>query len=109
MATLEKKDSGRAQFNMFLFGVIAYIPLTLMVAYIRTRMWNWFLVPYLDAPTMSVLPMAGIGIFIGMFRRSTSDTPPPPIRDRVVNFIAELLGGWLSYWVAYLLHSYLTK
>lgn len=103
------EPSDKAELWWFVFGVIAWLPLALLSAWIRTRIWNWFLVPYFEAPTVSVLAMLGLGMFVGCFTATKFSKKPLPIITRISHLVIEIVGALCAYWGAYLLHLYLTR
>ena len=50
--------------------VIGLIPLMLLVAWMRVKMWEWFAVPYFHLPRVSVWLMLAVGLFMSTFQPS---------------------------------------
>lgn len=48
--------------------VILSIPLDLLTAWVRVQLWDWFAVPYLHLPHLSVWVMWGLGLLAFTFR-----------------------------------------
>ena len=59
--------------SFFAFIIICTIPLALIGAWARMKMWDWFIVPYFHLPHVSLWLMYALGLFVSMWRAS-SDT-----------------------------------
>jgi hypothetical protein len=46
--------------------LILAIPVALWVSFVATYLWEWFIVPVFHAPSLGVLQMWGIFLFIGL-------------------------------------------
>lgn len=88
--------------------VIALIPLMLLTAWMRVKMWDWFAVPYLHLPHVSVWLMLAIGIFL-----STFNTDAPALKDEYyaskagARFIGQLLITSIGFGLAWAIHAWI--
>lgn len=55
--------------GILVFGAImvATFPLALMCAWARVKLWDWFAVPYLHVPHVSIWVMYGLGLIANSF------------------------------------------
>jgi hypothetical protein len=58
--------------SYFAFLVLCTIPLALIGAWARMKMWDWFIVPYFHLPHVSLWLMYALGLFVGMWHTSAS-------------------------------------
>lgn len=48
--------------------VMAFLPLYVLEAWLRSMMWSWFAVPYLHLPVITLWPMLGLDLLISSFQ-----------------------------------------
>jgi len=94
----------------FALLLLSSLPFSLIGAWARVKMWDWFVVPYLHLPHISIWVMYGLTLLIGSFSDSPSEKQSnekkkffamyvPVLARTAMNLIALLL--------AYFVHTYI--
>ena len=95
---------------LFVAAVVAMIPLALLVAWMRMKIWDWFMVPYFHLPHISVLLMYAIGLFIASFRAGTRSLKNEYYATGFFsNLCGEFAVTWVGFGIAYALHVWWLK
>jgi len=94
-----------------LVAVLFMIPIGLIFAWIRVKMWDWFIVPYFHAPHISVWLMFAIGCLLATNHGSSY----PPLKEefystgKASRALAPFAGHLLGFFLAYVLHVTVLK
>lgn len=90
--------------------IIGLLPLALLAAWMRVRMWNWFIVPYFHLPRIGVLLMYVIGLFLSTFRGGTRSLKDEYYANTFLsNWFSEFCVAWVVFGMAYVVHLYWLK
>lgn len=90
--------------------IIAFIPLYLMTAWMRSVMWSWFAVPYLHLPPVDIWPMFGIGLLVSAFSVKIPSLKKEMYDSGLGSRIASaLIGEWVVFGLAYAIHHWILK
>jgi len=90
---------------------ILFIPLGLISAWMRVKMWDWFAVPYFHLPHISVWLMFVVGMFISTFLVGQTPTLKKEFYDAgpVARVIVPIGVQWMAFFTAYLIHIWILK
>jgi len=90
---------------------VLFLPLYLFAAWMRVKMWDWFMVPYFHAPHVSVWLMFAIGLFVSLFQNSAH----PELKKEFYK-ASEAARIWgpivvqlITFGLAYLIHIWILK
>jgi hypothetical protein len=95
-------------------GIVIYVvflPLGLLMAWMRVKMWDWFIVPYFHLPHVSVWLMYGIVILF----TSIAYNPNPELKNdlykasQAARIAMPFAVQFMGFLVAYLIHVWALK
>jgi hypothetical protein len=94
-----------------IFIYILFLPLALLTAWMRVKMWDWFVVPYFHLPHIAVWVMFGLGIFISsIFYNYNPELKDDHYKASIGLRIATPIAmQWLGFLIAYLIHIWILK
>lgn len=87
---------------------VLMLPFTVLSAWIRLQVWEWFAVPYLHLPHLTLWSMFGVGVLIGLFRthewnrddkKSTSSIFSNMAIELSLEFMALGVGYAVYHWI----------
>ena len=116
--TVEKDKYSLAEAGLILAGLpalfvavcAATIPLGILAAWMRVKMWDWFMVPYFHLPHIGVPLMYAIGLFIVSFRAGTRSLKNEYYATGFFsNGCSEFVVSWVGFGIAYALHVWWLK
>ena len=87
---------------------VATFPLAMLTAWIRWRLWGWFVVPYLHLPMVPYWAILGLGLLIGTFSSMTQPNGyNPTTKEKVIIFVSHYAVQFTLLSIGYLVHTYL--
>ena|ERR1700677_737200 len=91
------------------FIMVATLPFSMLTAWARVKLWNWFVVPYLHLPPIPFWAMFALGIFAATFRgtKLKESDYKPEIKDYVTWFAADVIGSLLAVFVGWVIRTHL--
>ena len=95
---------------MVAVAFLLMLPIGLLLAWVRVKLWVWFVVPYFHLPVISFWEMYALSILIGTFvnysKPTAKEEPKPGFRENAVSMCTNV-GGWLlALGIGYLIHHY---
>jgi len=120
MGTIEKKYTLLESFLIFVFGgvavgvivpfmVVVTFPLTMLSAWIRLTLWNWFAVPYLHAPAVPYWAVVGLGVLVNTFSQSSSPNGYKPKASETFSMILmPVVVQLIGLGIAYIIHTHIS-
>lgn len=79
-------------------------------AYVAVKLWGWYITPTFHVPAPSYLVAVGIGLFVSLYTKRSSDSADETLTVKVdqtkfsLGFIATPLLVWFLGWI---IHAYL--
>ena len=94
--------------SFFAFMVVCTIPLALIGAWARMKMWDWFIVPYFHLPHVSLWLMYALGLFAGMWRApSSAEAESEKKKNAFVTVAAWNLMQLVAVLLGYIVHRWI--
>jgi hypothetical protein len=95
-------------------GVVTVIslPFSILVAWVRVQLWNWFAVPYLHLPPIPIWAMFGLSVFISTFvptKSKLKDAPQPDWKDEGKALMFNVFGWLIALGLGYAIHTWLLR
>ena len=88
------------------------LPFSILLAWIRVQLWNWFAVPYLHLPPIPLWAMFGLSVFIGTFistKATVKDAPKPDWKDEGKALLFNVFGWLIALGIGYAIHTWFLR
>jgi len=120
MRTIEKKYTLLESFLIFVFSgvavgviiplmVVVTFPLTMLTAWIRWTLWNWFAVPYLHVPAVPYWAVVGLGFLVSSFAHTNSPNGYKPKASETFSMIVmPVVGQLICLGIGYIIHTHIS-
>lgn len=93
----------------FLGVYIIFLPIGLLVAYIRTKLWDWFVVPYFHLPHVSVWVMFGISILLATFNYVDNNKKNEDNKQNFINALLWYVLQLVALGIGYVIHHWIVR
>jgi hypothetical protein len=90
---------------------ILFVPLGLFYAWMRVKMWDWFVVPYFQLPHISVWLMYALGLLIYMLKPDNTQQFKDEYykASETSRIFVPMLVQLFSFLVAWIIHTWILK
>lgn len=85
--------------------VLLMMPFTIWEAFVATKLWAWFIIPYFQLPALPLWEMIGLFYFIGCFKSGRFVKGEE--RDWKSSFVVTTIGPGLVLAISYFIRTHL--